>query len=247
VTQEKICVKKNIYLVAPVFAMNSQEEGNTMKNKSLVATVFAITIGSPMQSPSNQPNINELNRKCYDARADYWDRLPFPEFLPQAILRAHDPHGGWKAIDIGSGTGRLASWLANHGYEVLCLDPSGEMVRRTKALGFPTLQSTIQEFTTAEKFDLVLAILSLIHVPKSEMPQQIEKISVMLVSKGVFALAMIKGQGEGVGETASEYPRYFAYYTRQEIMNLTRDRFDLIDELQVNGPVSYIVFVFRKR
>lgn len=224
-----------------------------------VAIIFAITaflpvwaVGAVVQNPSNKSfylsraEIDTLNKKCYDARADYWDRLPFADFLPEAIIKAHNPQNGFKAVDIGSGTGRLALWLAKHGYQVLCLDPSDEMVRRTRFMGFTTQQTTIQEFTTTEKFDLVLAILSLIHVPKSEMPAQLEKISQMLNPEGVFALAMIQGQGEGVAETTSDFPRYFAYYNRQEIMALTRGSFDLIDEVKTPGPISYLVFLFRK-
>jgi 2-polyprenyl-3-methyl-5-hydroxy-6-metoxy-1,4-benzoquinol methylase len=189
-----------------------------------------------------QPDeIDALNKKCYDARAAYWDRLPFPAFLPEAIQRNKAP--GQRALDIGSGTGRLAAWLAKEGFQVVCLDPSDEMVRRTKAMGLPTLQTTIQTFQTSEKFDLILAILSLIHVQKKEMPAALAKIWGMLNQDGIFALAMIEGQGEGVGETDSKFPRYFAYYNRQEILDLTAGHFTLLEEYRSGG---YLVFIFKK-
>lgn len=214
-----------------------------------LAFIFAtqtLTADTVMQKPTRS-EIDILNKKCYDARADYWDRLPFPDFLPTAILRAHHPQNTKKALDIGSGTGRLAQWLTNNGYQVLCLDPSDEMVRRTKSMGLATLQKTVQEFSTQEKFDLILAILSLIHVPKSEMPAQIAKIYQMLSPEGVFALAMIGGQGEGVGETTSDFPRYFAYYDRKEILDLTQNHFTLLQEWQTGGPINYLVYLFRKK
>lgn len=208
--------------------------------------ILASLAGGAMQKPLSQEEIDRLNKRCYDARADYWSRLPFADFLPQAILKAHQPDSGWKAIDIGSGTGSLVMWLTNHHYKVLCLDPSDEMVRRTRSLGLETLQTTIQQFSTEEKFDLVVAVLSLIHVPKVEMPTQMDKIASLLNPGGVLALAMIEGNGEGVGETSSSYPRYFSYYTRQEVLELTKGHFSLIEEKRLAGPVTYLIFLFRK-
>lgn len=194
-----------------------------------------------------QESIEALNKRCYDARADYWDRMPFANFLPAAIVRAHHPGSGFRALDIGSGTGVLAAWLAQNGYEVLCLDPSNEMVRRTRALGLPTEQKTIQEFSSTTKFDLILAILSLIHVPKKEMPAQISKIAGMLQPQGVFALAMIAGHGEGLGETGGGYPRFFAYYSREEILALVSNDFTLLAEHATGGSINYLVFIFTRK
>lgn len=219
-----------------------------MLSCSLISSgVNGMQKSSEDSKPLSRADIDILNKKCYNTCADNWDRLPFADFLPAAIVRAHNTQSGWKALDIGSGTGRLDVWLAKQGYQVLCLDPSDVMVHRTRTLGFTSLQKTIQEFATTEKFDLVLAILSLIHVPKCEMPAQINKIARMLNSEGVFALAMIEGQGEGVGEASSGYPRYFAYYSRQEILDLLNPDFVLMEERQAGGSINYLVFLFRKR
>lgn len=206
----------------------------------MLETVLALSLMSQPPSPSDW---DELNKKCYDARADNWDRLPFASYLPEALLRNKAP--GQKALDIGSGTGRLAAWLASKGFQVLCLDPSDEMVRRTRALGFTTIQTTLQAFNSSDKFDLILAILSLIHVPKKALPTELAKIRDMLNPGGLFALAMIEGQGEGVSETASEYPRFFNYYSRQEILDLTAGQFTLLEEHQTGGSINYLVFIFR--
>lgn len=197
--------------------------------------------------PFNADEINAINRRCYDAKADYWDRLPFPDFLPSWIQNYHDPVSGWQALDIGSGTGRLALWLRDRGFHVICLDPSPEMVRRTKALGLETIQTTIQDYSTNAKFGLITAILSLIHLPKVDMPRQLQKISSMLVPGGTFALALIAGQGEGLSEKQSGYPRYFGYYTSVEIKDLLQNDFECLAERRVEGPVVYLVFLLRKK
>ena len=65
-----------------------------------------------------------------------------------------------------------------------CLDPSDEMVRRCREKGLKTVQTTLQAFQTEEKFAIVIAILSLIHVQKNEFAAQIEKIRSCLEPEG---------------------------------------------------------------
>jgi 2-polyprenyl-3-methyl-5-hydroxy-6-metoxy-1,4-benzoquinol methylase len=190
--------------------------------------------------------INVLNIDCYNAKADFWDRMPFPQVLPDQILALHNSKTGMNALDIGSGTGMLADWLSKNGFNVLCIDPSDEMVRRCRSKGLSTLQTTLQEFNTDQKFGLVTAVLSLIHVPKKELSQQLQKISNWMNPGGTFAMAFIEGQGEGIGEKQSAYPRYFSYYTSAEMVVLTRPYFECVFEFKMKGPISYIILIFRK-
>ena len=188
--------------------------------------------------------IDQLNKCCYDARASYWDRFPFPEWLPAGIEAFSMAAEGKKALDIGSGTGRVASYLKNLGFEVLCIDPSSEMAGRCRKLGLKTELTTIQSFKTKERFGLIAAILSLIHVPKEQFPSQIEKIHSLLEPDGLFILSLLKGSAEGVEEQACGYPRFFARYTPQEI----RDRLSLyFTELEYHERGQYMLFFFRKK
>lgn len=206
------------------------------------------TLGFDMlNEPMPTQTINAINARCYNVQADFWDRLPFADFLPSQILQQHHRDAGMKALDIGSGTGMLADWLANQGFHVLCLDPSDEMVRRCRAKKLNTLQTTIQKFTCTETFGLITAVLSLIHVPKREISAQFKRFSTWLNPKGIFVLALIEGEGEGIGERNSKYPRYFSYYTRQEVLNLVPSDLECAFETRVNGPVPYLVFIFKKK
>lgn len=197
-------------------------------------------------SPIPIHEINAINKRCYNARADLWDRMPFGGVLPEKILQLRIPEAGMKALDIGSGTGMLAEWLARHGYDILCLDPSDEMVRRCQAKQLKTIQTTIQNFSTNEKFGLILAVLSLIHVPKADVPALFQRMDSWLNHEGLFVLGLIEGKGEGIGERDSKYPRYFSYYTREEILKTVPTHWSCVYENRVSGPVSYLIFVFRK-
>lgn len=201
----------------------------------------------PSKAPLTAASIDELNVLCYNAKADYWDRLPFADILPKQIILNHNPSVGMNALEIGSGTGMLAEWLVERGFIVTCIDPSDEMVKRCRAKKLKTIKTTIQNFNTEEKFGLVTAILSLIHVPRNEIKAQLKRIASWLNPCGTFALAMIDGEGEGIAEQDSHYPRYFSYYSRQEILDLMKDDFDKVFENKIVGPVTYHLFIFRKK
>lgn len=105
--------------------------------------------------------INAINQRCYDSQADYWLHFPFEDFLPTWIQKYHNPKLGMRVLDIGSGNGVLAQWLKDNHFDVLCIDPSSEMIRRCKKRGLKTIQTTIQDFESKDTYSSIFAILSL--------------------------------------------------------------------------------------
>jgi len=192
--------------------------------------------------------INEINKRCYDNQADRWQRFPFVEFLPEWVLTYHNPEIGNRALDIGSGVGNFAAWLSEEGFDVLCLDPSDEMVRRCSQRNLNILQTTIQEYDRKEPFSLICDICSLIHVPKRDIPAQIEKIAALLPKDGIFILTAIEGTTEGLVETDSDYPRFFSTFTEEEVLALTAKYFSLLDFRRHigYGERVYLAFAFRR-
>lgn len=188
--------------------------------------------------------IDQLNVKCYDARANYWDRFPFPDQLPTLFWKYYTPELGTKVLDIGAGTGRVASYFKESGFAVTCLDPSSEMIRRCHKLDLKTIQTTIQDFDTEEKFGIVVAILSLIHVPKVEWKAQVEKIYHSLEINGLFILSLLKGTTEEIEEYGSGYPRFFARFTPDEVREKLKDNFTELSYYEKN---QYMLFFFRKK
>jgi len=187
--------------------------------------------------------IDQLNCRCYDAKASYWDRFPFPEHLPTFLWRHYMPELGKKVLDVGAGTGRVASFLQKRGFDVTCLDPSNEMVRRCREQGLKTVQGTLQSFETEEKFGIVVAILSLMHIPKSEFPAQIIKIHRFLEPGGIFILSLLKGNTEKVEEEKSGYPRFFARYSTEEVCKELDGHFS---ELAYYEQGDYMLFLFKR-
>lgn len=192
------------------------------------------------QIPMNQNEIDSVNQACYDKNASNWDRFPYPTSLPGFLSKYYRPELGKRVLDVGSGVGVLAKWLTDQGLDVHCIDPSSEMVRRTIEKGLKTEQCTIQHYQTTEQFAMVFAILSLIHVPKADFMEAIAKIVTILPKDGLLFLGMIEGKGEGFFENP---PRYFSYYSADEIRSNVAPFFKERDYYSKNG---YMLFVFER-
>lgn len=199
-----------------------------------------------MASLPDRPIWDSINQSCYDNRSHYWDRFPFPDILPDWVMNA--PFKRCGVLDIGSGTGRFAQWLQEQGYDVVCLDPSPVMVKQCQAKGLACLQTRFQDYAEKKSYCMVFAILSFIHIPKNEWPDQLTKVAHYLPSGGLFFLALIEGEGEGIKEKSADYPRCFAYFTRSEIEKLANPQFELLRFSSVPAPCgSYLLFMFRKK
>lgn len=188
-----------------------------------------------------------INNRCYDALADQWDRFPFKSDLPRMIKEGYHPALGNKVLDIGSGTGIFAAWLQESGFDVLCLDPSDEMVKRTRAKGLKTYQMRIQDFQSDEQFAAIFAILSLIHVPKKEFDAVLSKIANLLPEGGLLVVGMIGGNGEGIeGGGFFGYPRFFSKFKMKELKSKFSQQFTVKEAISFEGPVQYYLFLLIK-
>lgn len=201
-----------------------------------------------MSSLPDPHQLDALNQRCYDNCYWLWDRFPFPDILPQWIVNYHTPSLGRQVLDIGSGTGMLAQWLKNQGFEVICLDPSPVMIKQCQSKGLACKQTTFQDYQETTPFSMVLAVLSFIHIPQKEWPVQIHKVAKLLPSKGLFILALIEGKSEAIQEPSLNFPRFFAYFKKEEILKMTEKEFELLNFISCPGPEQpYLLFAFRKR
>lgn len=177
-------------------------------------------------------DIDTINKDFYNSSADSFDKIPFESLLPQMILKYHQ---GKTVLDIGSGPGTLAAWMASKGNEVVCIEPAAKPAAKAKEKGLTVHCTTIQEFQTDQHYDTILAISSLIHVPKEQLPSQIQKIASLLNSGGIFFVSLLIGRSEGLEDpTNLGKMRYFAQWLSHEIDPMFSPFFTLLEEHQVH-------------
>src|SRR5689334_6398373 len=74
-----------------------------------------------------------------------------------------------RILDAGCGSGRDTLACLNLGYEVTAIDGSLAMVQvTTKLTGCPALQMRFDEINWVEEFDGIWACASLLHVPRAD-------------------------------------------------------------------------------
>ncbi len=132
-----------------------------------------------------------------EAYADhYGDELthkPFDTWLLDRVAA----HAGRAAavVDVGTGPGHVAAYLASHGLEVTGIDVSPGMVAEAK-LRHPSLTFEVGDLRrllrprTAAGWAAITAWYALVHLTESELPDAIRALGSTLVSGGLLALAV---------------------------------------------------------
>lgn len=80
-------------------------------------------------------------------------------------------------LEVGCGTGNLTVELVELGFEVTCIDPSTEMLRHRRGKVKRIINTSIQDYSGPDRFDLVLATHDVLnYVPFDEIAAVLGKI-----------------------------------------------------------------------
>lgn len=127
-----------------------------------------------------------------------------------ALLRLWLPSSG-QVLEIGCGCGRDAAFMASLGLEVTATDASPEMLDRARTeapAGVRLLQAAFPLPTghplLRERFEAVVAVAVLMHVPEAELFDFAFQIRTMLKSGGRFVCSFCSGR-----EPTAEDPRLY--------------------------------------
>src|ERR1700733_11900699 len=174
-------------------------------------------------------DLDYVNQEFYNAYADCFDKIPFEEILTKLVLK-YVTKSNCQILEIGSGAGALALWMTSLGHYVTCIEPAEKPadIARKKGLKVHTIK--FQDFQVEQKFDYVLAISSLIHIPRVEMPLQMRKISELLEKEGLAFVSFIEGVGEGYEDPTNKGKmRYFSKFSETELKETLGLYFSIIE------------------
>jgi len=169
---------------------------------------------------------NELAKEYDEETTDFW--RGFPNTI---ITQFAERVGGDKqTLDVGSGPGRDGLLLQEKGLKITCVDASEAMVKLCSDKGMSAVKGDLLSLPFDDNnFDGVWAYTSLLHVHKKEIDTALSEIRRVLKKDGIFGLGLQEGEGEfyyessGVGK-----PRWFAFYTEEEIKSLLeKHEFDI--------------------
>ena len=217
-----------------------------MMNKFIILVLTLV--GSLSLEALTTQEIDKVNRDFYDGSGSFFGAIPFDPILPNLLLKYGEGH---QILEIGSGPGGLAIWLKDRGYEVTCLEPAEKLAEIAAQKGLNVYPLTIQEFETDLQYDSIIAISSLIHVPKAELPAQIKKIANNLKPQGIFFVSFIEGDDEGFEDpTKKGKLRYFAKWTESDLNHLISPYFDILENHKIYNEMmdrTFLLNVYIRR
>ena len=122
-----------------------------------------------------------------------------------------------RVLDLGCGPGMAAAALLAAGHDVDAWDASPEMADLGRKLyGLDIRLAPFDALAAKAEYDAIYANFSLLHAPKSEMPDHLSRIAKALKPGGLFHIGLKTGDGE----KRDALGRFYAYYTDDEITGL---------------------------
>lgn len=126
---------------------------------------------------------------------------------------------GGRVLDLGCGPGTSAAVMAKAGLKPDAVDASAEMVALAQAQeGVNAAQATFDQIAGDQVYDGVWANFSLLHAPRSAMPQHLNAIKRGLKPHGAFYIALKLGKGEA----RDALGRLYTYYEENELKDLLK-------------------------
>ncbi len=178
-------------------------------------------------------SFDSINNEFYNAYAESFDKIPFEDLLPNLVLK-YVSKPGCQILEIGSGAGALALWISHLGHHITCLEPAKSPAEIARKKGLDVLVTRFQDFYTDQKYDVILAISSLIHISRAEMTSQIKKISELLDINGVAVVSFLEGDGEGYEDpTGKGKERFFSKFSESELKESLSPYFTIVESHKI--------------
>ncbi|NQV14853.1 class I SAM-dependent methyltransferase [bacterium] len=105
---------------------------------------------------------------------------------------------GGSILDVGCGPGRDLKYFKSRGYDPMGLEPSFPLARYAREYSAcEVIETTIQDFDTAEQFSGIWACASLLHLATPELIPALDKLAGMLKDEGIFYCSFKYSDFEG--------------------------------------------------
>ncbi len=153
---------------------------------------------------------------------------------------------GAKIIDIGCGPGRDAKVFSSFGFEVTGVDFSAKMIelarQNASCCSFHVMDIEKLAFAS-ESFHGVWANCALLHVPKQNIPSVLDKMRIILKSKGVLYLSVKQShidESFGADDRYGGLEKYWSFYEPGELVELlSKAKFQVVDVEIANKRSDY--------
>ena len=182
-------------------------------------------------------------RAAYDAKVEERDAHPVEAWKDaererfRVLLR---DEGRRTLVDVGAGTGVHAAYFHDTGIDVTCVDLSPAMVNRCRERGLSYNQDVLH---SAPGASMPRRDDSLLHTPRADLRDALERIRGVLAPAGVFYLGQYGGVAFEGPWLADSYdpPRYFSRLTDDDLGQAAAEVFTVDDfrVIDVGAPGDF--------
>ena len=142
-------------------------------------------------------------------------------------------------LELGAGPGHDSQFFAEQGLDVTAVDLSPEMVKLCKEKGINAHELDFYNLDAlGKKFDCAWSMNSLLHVPKSDLPEVLQSISDALNDNGLFYMGVWGGRDSEhiytLGEVC-ETPRFFSFFTKEKLRDELQNVFEIVSFEQIDN------------
>lgn len=158
-----------------------------------------------------------------------------------------------KVLDIGCGGGRDVAYFLEENLDAFGIDTSNEILKEAKALAKKDVFKKMDMLSLKFKentFDGLWVVASLFHLTKKDSPTALKEFFRVLKPGGIIYISVKEGQGEKVimQEKYNNLPRFFAFYSQQELENLLKENsFKILSSTVNDDQGAKWVEVFAKK
>lgn len=129
---------------------------------------------------------------------------------------------GARIIEIGSAFGRDAEYIERFGFEVERTDATQGFVDLLQKEGKLACKFNVLTDCFTSKYNLIFANAVFLHFTPQELQAVLEKIYAALGGAKVLAFSVKKGRGEEWTTAKIGHPRYFCYWTADNLESMLK-------------------------
>ncbi|MCK4860421.1 MAG: class I SAM-dependent methyltransferase [Rhodobacteraceae bacterium] len=177
-----------------------------------------------------------------------------PEILFAPIAHLF-PSAPAQIADIGAGTGAAAAWFANHGQQVLAVEPvadfrkAGRRLHKSKRIEWldDALPDLPQTLARSDTFDIVLLSAVWHHLDSRQRRAAMPKLQSLIAPKGLLVISLRNGPGSPSRPCYESHPEELVSLARAENLKLTfKQEAESVQKANRSAGVTWTWLAFSK-
>jgi cyclopropane fatty-acyl-phospholipid synthase-like methyltransferase len=153
---------------------------------------------------------------------------------------------GAKILEIGSATGRDATYIESRGYDITRSDAVKGFVTKMQNDGYEAIQFNVLSDVLPKTYDAIIATAVLLHMTVGQFSTALNNISVHLNTGGTLVIAVKQGEGEEYSTHKMGSKRFFKYWIPKDLEKIVENHGFTVVECSSLGSKKWLTCIARR-